>query len=142
MYVITGLLLARIVMLMPMFIKTLSLALLFVSGSAFAEWQFVIESSAENKFFIDPTTIRKDGNMRTAWEKVEKKNPDENGMRSYRLKFKIDCKKELFYVLAVTSFAEPNLMGKMLLNENYPIEVPVHIAPQTDHSAFMQLVCK
>ena len=46
-------------------------ALLFVSGSAFAEWRLIAESAKGDMVYIDPATVRKDGNMRTYWRKIE-----------------------------------------------------------------------
>lgn len=143
MYANTGLLLARIVMLMPMFIKTLFLALLFVSGSALAEWRFFSEGLISgNKFYIDPATVRKDGNMRTGWEKVEIKTAGTDEVRSTRAKFEIDCKKETILFLTEAGFAEPNLMGKLLSDIDYPYATPKLIAPETSNYTLMQKVCK
>jgi len=142
MYANTGLLLARIVMLMPMFIKTLFLALLFVSGSALAEWQFFDEGEGENKFFIERATVRKDGNVRTAWIKVEFKITNEDGVRSSRAKFEIDCKKETIRFLTEARFAEPNLKGKLVSDKDFPNSLPTLIAPETINSILMKMVCK
>jgi len=126
----------------PILIKTLFLALLFVSGSAFAEWQFIGQSVTGNKFYIDLATIRKDGNMRTFWAKGEKKTPDADKTLSYRTKVEIDCKKEISRVVTETTFDEPSLMGNILSNQNYPYASPVHIAPESMHNTMMMIVCK
>jgi hypothetical protein len=142
MYAITGLLLARIVMLMPMFTKTLFLALLFVSGSAFAEWRLLTEGVSGNRFFIDPATIRKDGNIRSFWMKVEIKTPEADDVRSSRAKFEIDCKQETIRFLNQATFAEPNFMGKMLSDRDFPYAPPALIAPETVNNTYMRQVCK
>ena len=142
MYAILGLLLARIVMLMPMFIKTLFLALFFVSGSAFAEWRFLTASTTGNDFYFDPATIRKDGNIRTAWMKLELKTADIDEVRSSRAKFEIDCKKETIRFLTEARFAEPSLMGKLLSDKDFPNAPPTLIAPETINNTLMQMVCK
>ena len=142
MYANTGLLLARIVMLMPMFIKTLFLALLFVSSSAFAGWQLVdVHLAQGHMFYIDPATIRKDGNMRTFWRKTEYKSRI-NGDMSARSKIEIDCKKESYRFLALAGFSEPNLMGTTTYQADYPNDPFVSIAPDTIDNTFMQRVCK
>ena len=142
MYAITGLLLPRIVMLMPMFIKTLFLALLFLSGSAFAEWQLVDIGPQGDMFYIDPATIRKDGNMRTVWRKKEVKTREKDGVSSSRAKLEIDCKKELIRVVSFASFADPNLRGELLARGDYPNDAFSAIAPYTLNSAYMEMVCK
>ena len=142
MYANTGLLLAIIVMLMPMFIKSLFLALLFVSGSAFAEWRFIEESSLGDMYYIDPTTIRKDGNLRTMWIKAEFKIREKDGAISTREKLEIDCKKEAVRMLASASFADPNLMGQVIESMDYPNRPFRAIAPATINDTLMQRVCK
>jgi hypothetical protein len=142
MYANTGLLLARIVMLMPMFIKTLFLALLFVSGSALAEWQHVGTNPQGDLFYIDLATIRKDGNMRTMWRKTEYKKRTKYGDFSARGKFEIDCKRELVRLLAFTTFSEPNLLGNLMFKDDTPNDSFQAIAPDTIDNTFMQLVCK
>jgi len=142
MYANTGLLLARIVMLMPMFIKTLFLALLFVSGSALAEWRFLVENAKDDMYYIDLETIRKDGNMRTFWSKTESKSRGKDGTISYREKLEIDCKKEGVRILAIATFAEPNLRGTMIFQGDFPNAPFDAIAPGTIDNTFMRLVCK
>jgi hypothetical protein len=142
MYANTGLILARIVMLMPMFIKTLFLALLFVSGSAFAEWRFITVNSNNDSVYIDPNTIRKDGNMRTYWWKAEYKKRGKAGEMSSRAKYEVDCKKEVNRLLAFASFAEPNLRGEIITSGDYPNDSFMAIAPETIDNTLMQIVCK
>ena len=129
-------------MLMPMFIKTLSLALLFVSGSAFAEWSFLFESTSGNMYYIDPTTIRKDGNLRTFWAKTEFKKRLKGGSISGREKLEIDCKKEAVRLLAAATFADPKLRGELIESGDFPNGPFEAIAPATVDYAFMQRVCK
>jgi len=141
MYANTGLLCASIVMLMPMFIKTLSLALLLVSGSAFAEWRFLTASTTGNDFYFDPATIRKDGDMRTVWTKTEIKTPV-RGVSSMRTKLEINCKKELIRDVAFAVFTKPNLNGELLSQEDLPNAPFTAIAPDTIDNAWMRLICK
>jgi len=133
-------------MLLPMLNRTLFLTLLLVSGSAFAEWRFITEGSLGNKFFIDLATIRKDGNMRTAWMKLElkldAKTSEIDDWRSARSKIEIDCKKELIRLVATTTFAEPSLLGKVVTNKDFPYEPFTPIAPETINSTFMQIMCR
>jgi hypothetical protein len=143
MYANTGPLLARIVMLMPMFIKSLFLALLFVSGSAFAEWLLITKSPKGETVYIDPATIRKDGDMRTFWRKAEYKDGGKYGdFFSGRSKVEINCKKEEIRMLSLATFSAPNLGGEMTMSEDYPNERFSAIAPGTINNTFMQLVCK
>ena len=117
-------------------------ALLFVSGSAFAEWRFLVENSAGDVYYIDPATIRKDGNMRTFWSKSEIKSFREDGSISAREKLEIDCKKEAVRLLSLATFGKPNLRGALISSVDYPNAPFDAIAPDTIDNRFMQLVCK
>ena len=136
-----GATLASIVMLMPMFIKTLILALLFVSGSVCAEWLKIGEGMDDSSFYIDPATIRQDGNLRTVWRKVELKIRAEGGQISSRSKLEFDCKKELFRLLAFSQFSEQMLAGKLLGYGDFPDARYRAIAPDTMDSDMMKVVC-
>jgi hypothetical protein len=53
--------------------KLLITFLLFVSYSAWAEWELVGRSSnGEVAYYVDPTTIRRDGALRKFWKAIEK----------------------------------------------------------------------
>jgi hypothetical protein len=142
MYAITELLLERIVMFLPMLNRTLFLTLLLASGSALAEWQLIAINDQDSMFYIDPATIRKDGNMRTFWRKSEFKSRGNTGSMSTRAKIEIDCKKEAYRFFAVTGFAESNLSGRMFFSTDFPNDPFIAIAPDTIDSTFMQRVCK
>jgi len=117
-------------------------ALLFVSGSAFAEWRFLVENAKDDMYYIDLETIRKDGNMRTFWSKTESKSRRKDGTISYREKLEIDCKKEGVRILAIATFAEPNLRGTLIFQGDFPNAPFDAIAPGTIDNTFMRLVCK
>ena len=92
--------------------------------------------------YIDPATIRKDGNMRTFWRKAEFKRRSNTDDMSTRAKIEIDCKKEAYRFLAVAGFSESNLTGKMNFSTDFSNQAFIAIAPDTIDNKFMQLVCK
>jgi hypothetical protein len=116
-------------------------ALLFVSGSAFAEWRLIAESAKGDMVYIDPATVRKDGNMRTYWRKIEYKIRGKYGDISSRAKFEIDCKKEAIRMMSLASFSDPNLSGEVISKQDFPNDGFSAIAPETINNVFMQLVC-
>ena len=73
--------------------KTLPLALLLVTGSAWAEW-LKVGSSAEDTFYFDSSTIRVEGDKRKVWELVDYKQRDKYGAFSARMRNEYDCKHE------------------------------------------------
>ena len=122
--------------------RKLLLALLFVSGFACAEWHFVDENPDGDKFYIDLATIRKDGDVKTAWRKIELKSRDASGEYSSRAKIEINCKKELVSIVSYTVFSDPNLRGKILEQSNDRSRSPSPIAPETINSSYMRIVCQ
>jgi len=93
--------------------KTLLFALLVVTGSAWAEWLKIgnIDSAT---FYIDPATVRKDGNFRKVWEIIDLKTRDKNGELSYRMRMEYDCKEERARILSATSHSQAMASGKEL----------------------------
>ena len=93
--------------------KTLLLALLLVTGSAWAEW-FKVGSSAEDTFYFDSSTIRVEGDKRKVWELVDYKQRDKYGAFSARMRNEYDCKREKVQILSATLHSESMAAGKTL----------------------------
>ncbi len=76
----------------------LILMLAVVSSSAIAEWVEVTEGGEETETitaYADPDTIRKTGNRVKMWVLVDyKKDEEEFGILSARLKEEYDCKEK------------------------------------------------
>ena len=110
-----------------------------LAGSAWAEW--VIHSKGEeNTFYFDPTTIRKDGNMRRVWEVRNLRTRDENGEMSYRARYEFDCKQERFRFLAISGHTEPMAGGKTLNSFGEDNNWRA-IAPGTIVETLLNIVC-
>jgi hypothetical protein len=56
-----------------------------VTGAAWAEWLKVAENDSAD-YYIDPATIRKDGNLRKVWDMYNTKEPGKGGALSIRAK--------------------------------------------------------
>ena len=74
-------------------IKTLLLLSLSVTGSAWAEWEEISVTDTAT-FYIDPATIRKDGNFRKVWGIANFKTREKDGTMSSRSRDEFDCKNE------------------------------------------------
>ena len=82
--------------------KTLLLAVLLATSSAWAEWVQASEDSSA-KTYIETETIRKDGNLVKVWQMTNLKQRHKDGELSRRRRVEYDCKQELFRSL---SFSE------------------------------------
>ena len=90
--------------------KTLLLALLVATSSAWAEW-VKMGASDGITFYVDPTTLRKDGSLRKVWELYDFKQPEKNGAMSFRVRAEYDCKEERQRKLAYRYHPEPMAQG-------------------------------
>ena len=96
--------------------KTLLLALLVVTGSAWAEW-VKIDWSDSTDFYIDPATIRKDGNLVRVWEIQNLKQRHKDGELSRRFRNEYDCKQERYLLLSISEHSGPMASGTTLRSD-------------------------
>jgi hypothetical protein len=115
-------------------------ALTMLSIPALASWTEVTESVRGAVYYVDVSTIKKDGHTKTFWNMVNYSEPTEFGAMSARFKDVIDCNRETQSSLAHTWFSKPDLEGAVINNYTPSNEVR-HIAPQTVNAAIMDFVC-
>lgn len=97
--------------------KAILLLLAVVSSSAAAEWVKVGESDAYS-YYIDPATIRKNGNITKLWSLFDylaaDKLPDGSSYLSLKKQSEYDCKEEKYRMLA-TSAHSKNMGGGVVV---------------------------
>ena len=93
--------------------KTLLLALLLVTSSAWAGWVQVSQND-DSYFYIDPETTRKDGNLVRVWGIRDLKQRSKEGELSIRSRSEYDCKQERRRTLSFSAHSEPMAGGKTL----------------------------
>lgn len=117
------------------------LAVLF-QISSFSIWADWVEfgKNGGTTFYIDPLTIKKDGDLRRVWQLLElaKKAPD--GELSRRSLFEYDCKSERHRILDTTRHSGPKAGGKVLGTGGEDLEWR-YIAPGTIVARFLKTVC-
>lgn len=119
--------------------KTLVLTLLLVTGPAWAEWVLVSESG-ETDYYIDPATIRKDGNLARVWELNDLKQRAKDGELSRRYRIEYDCKQERFKLLSASEHSGFMASGTTLRTEI--LDGPWReIPPGTVSRLFLKIVC-
>lgn len=117
----------------------LTMLLAVVSGGAMAEWVKVSENDAAF-FYIDPATIRRNGDFRRVWEMRNMKKIDKDGVMSVRALMEYDCKEERSRILSISHHSEPVLGGKMLLSGDDP-STWRYVAPGTVFEDTFKIVC-
>jgi hypothetical protein len=116
--------------------------LLLVTCSVCAEWvkvgSIVEPLGATN--YIDPVTIRKDGNLRKVWEMQDLKQRDKDGVMSRRARTEFDCKNERYRILSIDAHSAPMARGETLYLDNETgawFEIP----PQSASQIVLKIVC-
>jgi hypothetical protein len=89
------------------------LASLVLTGPAWAEWVRVGQSEIGYKY-IDPATIRKDGNLVRVWSLTNLKQRHKDGELSSRSRIEYDCKQERLKFLSMTEHSGPMASGTEL----------------------------
>jgi hypothetical protein len=118
--------------------KLFLVCLMMLAGSAWAEW-VIYETTDTNTFYYDPTTIRKDGNMRQVWVLLNWRKRDKDNVMSHRLRYEYDCKQERYRFLAISVHTEPMAGGEILLQN---LDTPwIDIAPATAAEAMFKIAC-
>lgn len=113
---------------------------MMVASPAWAEWTFVAKSVEGDSFFIDFENLRKEGNIRKVWQKVELTKENKFKWLSLRYRNEYDCKNETISILSLTAFSEKNLVGERLWNGN-KISEKDDIAPDSVDWSILKKVC-
>jgi len=118
--------------------KLFLVCLMMLAGSAWAEW-VMYETTDTNTFYYDPTTIRKDGNMRQVWVLLNWRKRDKDNVMSHRLRYEYDCKQERYRFIAISVHTEPMAGGEILLQN---LDTPwIDIAPATAAETMFKIAC-
>jgi hypothetical protein len=123
--------------------KTLLLALLLFTGSAWAEWIKVFKT-AKGDFYFDPASIRSDDNRRSAWEIQNLKQPGTDGELSNRIRSEYDCKQGRYRFLSLSAHSEPMAGGKTLLQTSEEDTKDAKwrdVPPNTTVAIMLKIVC-
>ena len=120
-------------------INAFLLALLLVTGSAWAEWVRVVATDMANHY-IDPATIRKDGNLRKVWEINDLKQRGQGGELSRRMRMEYDCKQERLRFLLISAHSEAMAFGTNLRQEGEDLTW-TDIPPGTILERILKIVC-
>ena len=90
--------------------------------------------------YIDPSTIRKEGNLRTAWTIQNYKQRDKAGAISTRTTEEFDCKNKRYKFLAFTRYTEPMAKGKTVSSIERPGEWD-EIPPNSAAEGVRKIAC-
>ena len=109
-------------------------------GSAWAEW-VMVDVNENIQYFYDPTTIRKEGQIRRVWRLQNLMQPGKDGERSRRMRLEYDCKNERHNVLSFSYHSEHFANGKELSSEKGLPASWADIPPGTVGETMLKIVC-
>jgi hypothetical protein len=121
--------------------KLLLAFLLLVTGLAWAERVEVASDVSGYTYYIDPATIRKDGNLRKVWEFHEREQPKQDGEMSRRVRNEYDCKNERRNLLFASTHSAPMAAGETLFRYDGSTQEWGQIPPETVAEEILKLVC-
>ena len=121
--------------------KRLIFAALFLTATshALADWMEYGKTDGTT-LYIDPLTIRKDGDLRKVWQLLELEKATPEGELSRRSLFEYDCKNERHRILDTTRHSGLKASGKVLGAGGESRDWQ-HIAPGTIIARFLKSVC-
>lgn len=93
--------------------RTLFVLAIILTPTAQAEWVKVAQTD-ETVYYLDPSTLRREGALRQIRELQDFAAPRPGGARSRDALFEFDCSAERWRVLAITDQAEPMGTGKVV----------------------------
>ena len=120
--------------------KVLLLALtLLANGFAWADW---VQVASDDKviFYIDPSTIRKEGNSRKIWELQDLKQSSKEGELSFRARVEYDCKQERSKIMFFSTHSGQMAWGNAIVNGPGD-EVWQDVPPRSSSEIVLRLVC-
>lgn len=120
----------------------LTLAML-VTCSAWADWVQVTASDV-NRYYIDPTTIRKMGWLRRIWTLQDWEGSKESSHSSMRSRMEFDCEEKRSRPIVQNLHAGLWATGRIVVTEDYEAKGTVlwsYIEPNTVGQAMLDAVC-
>jgi len=114
---------------------------MLIASPAWAEWVEVTRSVNGNVIYIDPATIRKEGNRRKVWGITDLSKVGTSGEMSRKYRKEYDCKDERSRILTIAIYSQAMGDGDVKGNDNIASEWQ-EIAPETVDESVLKRVCR
>jgi len=118
----------------------LVLTLILSISPAYAEWvKYSTTDDSETSLFLDPNTIRRNGNSVLIWTLQDFKKV-KNGDLSMKLRVKIECKEETVQIISLVSHSENMGKGKITVSGSGTGK-PQYVVPDSSGEELWKLAC-
>lgn len=118
--------------------------LVLSSEPVYAEWVAVGDNDDPGMtVYMDPATIRREGNLVTVWELLDYKNAQtQKGIShlSIKVQFKYDCVKERHRLLAFSQYSDNMGRGQVVLSNSDEV-TSAQVAPDTLNHSLWIVAC-
>ena len=123
-------------------VRFLLMTLLMVAAApAFAEWE-MIAAGNNTMLYVDPATIRSDGNLRRVSTMISYDERQGNGELSWVSVQEYDCKDARLHTLAVAYYSERKAQGSILKRFSVDTPGPWDDVPRNSALAdILKIVC-
>jgi hypothetical protein len=123
-------------------LQAVTLAFIFIANPVAADWIKVEATSDGDVYYIDLTTIRKQGSRRKVWELIDLSEPGPKGERSMRIYSEYDCKDTTKRILTFSEHSSSKANGRVI-DDNYGIRPSDFsaIPPQTVAETVKSILC-
>lgn len=109
------------------------------SFSVCAEWVKVKDADIANLYF-DPTSVKRNGDLRRVWELTDVKATNVFGMKSSRSLSEYDCKTDRTRTLAIATFTGQMAAGNLIERSDVAGDWQ-YIAPGAVSDIILKRVC-
>lgn len=111
-----------------------------IATPAWADWVQLSESANGTVSYIDPSTIRKNGNFRKVWGLQNFRDRNSDGVMSMRALDEFDCIEERSRLLSISVHSEHMAEGVMLYSGTPPSDWKF-IPPGSASAYILKIVC-
>jgi hypothetical protein len=109
------------------------------AAPGWADWVKVDETDT-GTYYIDPTTVRKNGQFRKVWQVQDLKQRAKSGEMSQRVLWEFDCNEKRFRFLSFSTHFEPKATGKTLVSEGDTDNWDA-VPPDTAAETVLKFIC-
>ena len=123
----------------------LTISILLITTSAYAEWELFFKSHTGNDYYYDRDSIKRNKNKIKVWSytnlsEEEQKNPKYLNSASQMSLEEYDCVTEICKILQVNSYSKPDLNGDQI--QEWSGSKEKYVPPGTNAYELMKRVCK
>ena len=117
----------------------LAALLMLTVAPVWAKWVQVTETSSV-VYYVDPASIRKEGDVRRIWALEERKKPGQGGEMSRKNQMEFDCKSQTSRIRFVSTYSAPMGSGQAIFSGR-GTDKPHPVEPDSIEGRLLKRAC-